>query len=437
MKTYSSYKDSGVEWIGNIPSHWGISKTKFYGELNSGDGFRNDLQGREYGDFPFFKVSDTNNIGNEKLLIKSNNYVSNEDFENERWTLFQTGNIVFPKIGMGLLLNKRRILNQDSFIDNNMMGLEPNHKLDVQYTFYYYLLVDFKDYCSDGTVPSINESQVGDIPVLIPPLHEQQKIVSFLDKKSTKVDQLIHSKEKKIELLKEKRTSLINKVVTKGLNPDVEMKDSGVEWIGEIPSSWKRVKLIWISNRIGDGLHSTPNYVESSDYHFINGNNLVDGSIKLFSSTKCVSEEEYQKHYIELTPKTLLMSINGTIGNLSFYKNEKVILGKSSCYINLKYDINEGFIYYLMMCSSIQSYYTYELTGTTIFNLSLNSVRNTPIILPPISEQHQIVSYLDKETKLIDETISSEQKKIELLKEYKQSLISEVVTGKRKVTTDE
>jgi len=426
MKTYSSYKDSGVEWIGNIPSHWGISKTKFYGELNSGDGFRNDLQGREYGDFPFFKVSDTNNIGNEKLLIKSNNYVSNEDFENERWTLFQTGNIVFPKIGMGLLLNKRRILNQDSFIDNNMMGLEPNHKLDVQYTFYYYLLVDFKDYCSDGTVPSINESQVGDIPVLIPPLHEQQKIVSFLEKKSTKVDQLIHSKEKKIELLKEKRTSLINQVVTKGLNPNVEMKDSGVEWIGEIPREWGVKKLkygVSLINEKGspsqEDIKISPENVESdtgicfnlySDYSG-DGVRFITGDILL------------NKLRIYLK-KILLTHYDG------YSMGEMIVLRCNEFIIN-------QYLFYLLFNQGLIDFLNSQSQGVKLPRVSPDTILNTGIIYPPLHEQQEIVSYLDRETKLIDETISSEQKKIELLKEYKQSLISEVVTGKRKVTTDE
>jgi len=211
------------------------------------------------------------------------------------------------------------------------------------------------------------------------------------------------------------------------------MKDSGVEWIGEIPSHWKRNKLNRISERIGDGLHSTPEYVDSSVYFFINGNNLVDGKIKIFDSTKCVSEEEFKKHFIQLNNKSLLLSINGTIGNLSFYDNEKVILGKSSCYINLKENINHHFVYYVLKSESISKYFTFELTGTTIFNLSLNSIRNTPIVVPPENEQQQIVEFLDEQTQLIDKTISIEKKRIELLKEYRQSLISEVVTGKRKV----
>jgi type I restriction enzyme, S subunit len=267
-------------------------------------------------------------------------------------------------------------------------------------------------------------------PIIVPPKETQTQIVSYLDTKTQKIDGLIEKTEQKIELLKEKRTSLINHCVTKGLNPNVEMKDSGVEWIGEIPNHWDRIKLGWISKKIGDGLHSTPKYVDSSDYYFINGNNLVSGKIKIFESTKSVSEEEYNKHFIQLDEKTILLSINGTIGNLSFYNNEKVVLGKSSCYINLNKDINQHFIYYVLRCKSIVNYFTFELTGTTIFNLSLNSVKNTPIVFPPNEEQTKIVEYLNEQTQKIDSTIEKENQRTELLKEYRQSLISEVVTGK-------
>ena len=134
MKRYDSYKDSGVEWIGEIPSHWEILKFGYLGKLKSGSGFPEKLQGREFGgDFPFFKVSDTNNEGNGIEMSVSNNYVTKEEFETNNWTLFSENTIVFPKIGMGLLLNKRRILNQPSIIDNNMMGFTPNKRIDHKY----------------------------------------------------------------------------------------------------------------------------------------------------------------------------------------------------------------------------------------------------------------------------------------------------------------
>jgi len=154
---------------------------------------------------------------------------------------------------------------------------------------------------------------------------------------------------------------------------------------------WKIEKLIDLTDKIGDGLHSTPMYTENSDYYFINGNNLNEGSIVVFEKTKTVDQKEYEKHKKDLTDRTVLLSINGTIGNLAFYKNEKVILGKSACYMNCNEELDPEFLYYLLQSKSIQVYIHNELTQTSIPNLSLTSIRKTPIPLPSMKEQKQIV----------------------------------------------
>ena len=426
MDRYDSYKDSGVEWIGEIPSHWEIIKGKYILKILTGN-YPSEIIEDENGQH-FVKVDDLNFLEDDFYL--SNPKLKIQDFG---MNTLEEGIILFPKRGMTIFTNKVVITKSKCFIDPNLMGVKVFDSFNKIFLFYFLLNRGLGDICDSSTIPQINNKHIYPLEFTNPPVSEQQQIVSFLDTKTSLIDSLIEKTQRKIELLKEKRTTLINEVVTKGLNPNVEMKDSGVEWIGEIPSHWNRNKLNRISERIGDGLHSTPKYVDSSEFFFINGNNLVDGKIKIFNSTKCVSEEEFNKHFIQLNSKTILLSINGTIGNLSYYNNEKVILGKSSCYINLKENINHNFIYYVLKSESINKYFTFELTGSTIFNLSLNSIRNTPIVIPSEKEQQQIVEYLDEQTQKIDKIISIEEKRIKLLKEYRQSLISEVVTGKRKV----
>jgi len=426
MDRYDSYKDSGVEWIGEIPSHWEIIKGKYILKILTGN-YPSEIIEDENGQH-FVKVDDLNFLEDDFYL--SNPKLKIQDFG---MNTLEEGIILFPKRGMTIFTNKVVITKSKCFIDPNLMGVKVFDSFNKIFLFYFLTNRGLGDICDSSTIPQINNKHIYPLEFTNPPVSEQQQIVSFLDTKTSLIDSLIEKTQRKIELLKEKRTTLINEVVTKGLNPNVEMKDSGVEWIGEIPSHWNRNKLNRISERIGDGLHSTPKYVDSSEFFFINGNNLVDGKIKIFNSTKCVSEEEFNKHFIQLNSKTILLSINGTIGNLSYYNNEKVILGKSSCYINLKENINHNFIYYVLKSESINKYFTFELTGSTIFNLSLNSIRNTPIVIPSEKEQQQIVEYLDEQTQKIDKIISIEEKRIKLLKEYRQSLISEVVTGKRKV----
>jgi len=428
MNRYDSYKDSGVEWVGEIPSHWINSRLKYVSEIVTGNTPpTKDEDNYEGGEFLWVKPNEINgliptNDTKQKLTIKGRSLSR----------VLPPFSVLVNGIGrIGVFGFSELPVSTNQQINSIVF----NDKVDNRYGIFHVSMMKegFLSNSEKVVVPILNKTKQENLEFILPPLSEQQQIVTFLDDKTQKIDSLIQQKEKKIELLKEKRISLINHFVTKGLNPNVEMKESGVEWIGEIPKHWNRNKLNRLSERIGDGLHSTPKYVDSSEYFFINGNNLVDGKIKIFDSTKCVSEEEFNKHFIKLNSKTILLSINGTIGNLSFYYNEKVILGKSSCYINLKENINNHFIYYVLKSESINKYFTFELTGTTIFNLSLNSIRNTPIVIPPENEQQQIVEYLEKQTEEIDTLIQLEQKKIDTLKEYRQSLISEVVTGKIKV----
>jgi type I restriction enzyme S subunit len=263
-----------------------------------------------------------------------------------------------------------------------------------------------------------------------PSLEEQTAIANFLDRETRRIDALVEEKNRFIELLKEKRQALISHAVTKGLGPAVKMKDSGVEWLGKVPEHWKVIKLSHLTMKIGDGLHGTPYYVEDSEFHFINGNNLVNGYISIAESTKCVNREEFEKHKVDLNNSTLLMSINVTIGNVAFYQGELVMLGKSAAYINCSNQLLRHFLYFLLQSSSINSYFDLQVSGTTIFNLSLESIRNTPVALPTTQEQIEIVDFLGHETAKIDALITESQNSIALLKEHRTALISSAVTGK-------
>ena len=173
------------------------------------------------------------------------------------------------------------------------------------------------------------------------------------------------------------------------------------------------VTLGEISDRIGDGLHGTPAYSENGEYFFINGNNLLDGEIIFNEKTKSCSKFEYDKYKKDLSNNTILISINGTIGNLAFYKGENVILGKSACYINIKSDVDKNFIYYALKSSKFQNYIKSQATGSTIKNVSLKLLRDYVLELPDIIQQKRIskiLSTLDDKIHLnnqINQTLES------------------------------
>ena len=196
----------------------------------------------------------------------------------------------------------------------------------------------------------------------------------------------------------------------------------------EFIKSWECSILEKLSKKIGDGIHSTPSYDDNGTFYFINGNNLNGGKIVITSSTKRVSEKEAYKNNAEnLEANSILMSINGTIGNVALYHNEPIMLGKSACYINSKDNIDKNYLFYYLQYPKTQLYFEAELTGTTIKNLSLQSIRKTKIYIPTIEEQHKISRFLQK----IDERISTQNKIIERLETLIKGIVDSIFTANK------
>lgn len=191
----------------------------------------------------------------------------------------------------------------------------------------------------------------------------------------------------------------------------------------EFKDSYNLLKLKDLTLRIGDGLHSTPKYNDLGNYHFINGNNLKDGLIVIDEKTKKVDEEEYLKHKRDIDNNTILLSINGTIGNLAYYNNENVILGKSACYINVfENKLSKKYLYYQLKTNRIIKYFENSLTGSTIKNLGLKSVSNTTIITPSIQEQTKIADFLGA----VDKQLDILNQKKEKLNTYKKGVMQQL-----------
>jgi type I restriction enzyme S subunit len=420
---YSSYKDSGVEWLGEIPSSWSLTRL--------GTRFEERKTKVSDKDFPPLSVTKNGTIPQLDSAAKSN------DGDNRK--LVKTGDFV---------INSRSdrkgssgIAYQDGSVSLIYIVIEPKgiNPIYCNYLLKSYNFVEEFYRMGHGIVADLWTTRYDEMKAImvgIPTIEEQTAIAEFLDRKTALIDQAIDIKQKQIELLKERRQILIQKAVTGGLDPNVKMKDSGVEWIGQIPESWGISKLGYLTSKIGDGLHGTPNYTDGTEFYFINGNNLSTGYIEISEQTKTVSEREYILHKKDLNENTLLLSINGTIGNVAFYKDEKVMLGKSAAYLNFYSISNVEYIKWFLESSIFKNYYELELSGSTINNFSLYSIGKTPIVLPSKNEQIEIVEYLKINTTKIVTAISLKEQEIEKLKEYKATLINSAVTGKFKVYND-
>ena len=285
------------------------------------------------------------------------------------------------------------------------------------------------------TIGSLYKDDIKGSYVLIPPPIEQEQMVKYLDEKTGEIDNLISITEKKIELLKENRTSTINRVITKGLDPNVELKDSGIEWIGEIPEHWMVSKFKYVSEIVTG---NTPSKTDGQKYYteedengflWVKPSNLL-GYFYVNNSDEKLTE--IGKKQTRVIPKDSIMicCIGNTIGKYGMSGEEL----STNQQINSVIPTNKSTPWF---CLYYVDVFTKDLLNRSNFVtlpiLTKSDLENIEFILPPLPEQEEIVKYLDQITQDIDTLISIEQQRIETLKEYRQSLISEVITGKVRV----
>ena len=323
---------------------------------------KNELS--DNGAYPYYKVADMNTLGNDVYLDITSSYKIDAN------KLFPKGAIVFPKNGAAVSTNKKRILKYDSIVDlNTGVAIFPK-SINEKFAYYWFIDTDFKKYVRGGALPTLDIKSLKDKPFPSIDKSIQLAIVSELDK----INELIRLKKEQLKDFDNLAQSIL-----------YEMFGDPVE----NEKGWEVKKLNDISQEIGDGLHGTPEYSDvDTGCFFINGNNLENGIIVIKDNTKTVSEKTKAKHYIEMDDFTILVSINGTLGKVAFYRGENVILGKSACYIKLTSYNDKKYIYELLKSEYFKRYAETECTGTTIRNVSLKSMRNFPIPLPPLPLQH-------------------------------------------------
>jgi type I restriction enzyme S subunit len=433
-KRFDLYKDSGVEWIGEIPKHWENKKLGYSVETIVP---MRDKPTSLVGEIPWVRIEDFD--GKYIYGSKSNQGVSIDLIKQMNLKVYPVNTVITTcscSFGTTMIVKKPLTSNQ------TFIGLLPD-KIKLNEEFLYYQLIVWEkelERLSSGSIQKyLSRDNFKSLKFLFPPLSEQLQIVEYLDTKTSMIDSLIEKTKRKIELLKEKRTSLINEVVTKGLNPNVEMKDSGVEWIGEIPKHWELRKGSTI------GYYSKGNGIKKDEVRETGLPCIRYGEIYTKYNHKFERVETFIDEGItdvKVSSGTLFMTGSGElleeigkcvvyVGTEELYVGGDIIILKPFSYFDsefLSYQINSE-------CIRIQR----ELNGRggIIVHIYSKNFKDMWFPIPSLYEQQEIVSYLDEQTQLIDKTISIKERRIKLLKEYRQSLISEVVTGKVKVTTDE
>lgn len=440
-------KDSGIEWIGEIPEDWEISKFKNSSNLYVGDSIK-DNEKDNYLDKDDAKayVATKDLIIDENMVDFSNTlYVKNDNLK------FKTA----PKgsslicIEGGSAGRKKAFLDRDVCFVNKLCCINPLNSMDKKYMFYLISNQAFEqefDKYIQGLIGGVSINKLSNFNIPLPTLREQHKVSSFLDNEVNKINISIGYIYEQIENLKNYKKSVITEAVTKGLNKNVEMKDSGIEWIGEIPKHWKVIRIknaAILKARIGwQGLKSDEFLDDSNLPYLVTGTDFKDGLVDWDSCVR-ISEKRFEMDKnIQINENDLLITKDGTIGKLAIARNcpYKASLNSGVFVIRNKgtYEYNDKYMYYLL--KSEQFYLWFELNdagNSTIRHLYQRDFYNFSFTYPETKEQNQIVDYLDKKTKLIDDSIAIKQKQLETLEEYKKSLIYEYVTGKKEVKDGE
>ena len=434
MKQYDSYKESGVEWIGKVPSHWEIMPLKFTGTFGNGLTY----SPKDVVDNGIL-VLRSSNIQNSSLSFEDNVYVSNVS----KVLLVQKGDVIIcSRNGSAALVGKSAFIDKDINATFGAFMMRYIPKINKKYGFYLFqtAIGRYKGYFATTTINQLTKSTIGEMKVPLANTEEQTAIVDFLDNKCSEIDKVISAQQKRIALLQELKQSVITHVVTKGLNPNVEMKDSGVEWIGKVPKHWEICKLKHVSSlygRIGfRGYNQTDLVSEGEGAITLSPSNMQNGTMDCNKCSFLSWKKYYESPEIMIKDGDILFVKTGsTYGKTSLVNKlpmEATINPQIVVFKDIK--VNNHFLYYLLTNDIVQMQVSLTVGGSTIPTLSQDNILNYVIPIAPKNEQDEIANYLDKKCKSIDSSISKAQHQVELLQEYKQSLITEVVTGKRKVS---
>jgi len=436
MKPYPRYKDSGVEWIGEIPEGWKTNKflrTAFYQE---GPGLRN-WQFKESGT----RVICVTNITEEGIDFSNyTRFIDIGEYE-EKYTHFTVnkGDILLSSSGASWGKIAEYISEEKIMLNTSTIRINSNKNKTLDRSFIKWLMKSeiireqLRVLMTGSCQPNFGPSHLNQLYISYPIQKSDQKQISkYLDHKTAKIDSLIEKKKRLIELLKEERIAVINQTVTKGLDPNVPMKDSGIEWLGEIPEHWEVVPLTKYLASIVDYRGRTPKKV-SDGIFLVTAKNIKNGIIDYTLSEEFVDPVDVQSLLNRGRPKVgdVLFTTEAPLGEVANIDREDIALAQRVIKFRGKQNrLNNFFLKFWMLSSIFQQNLQSFATGSTALGIKASKLNYLRLVLPPIDDQLSIVKYIERETSRIDSIISKSEKEIELLQEYRTALISEVVTGK-------
>jgi type I restriction enzyme S subunit len=435
MKGYIECKDSGVEWIGKIPSHWNRKQLKFSCNIQGRVGYKgytvSDLVSEGEGPYTLGAkhISKDN-----KLDLSQPEFISWEKYYESPEIMVQTGDLLLTQRGtLGKVVMIERAIGEATI--NPSMVLLNKLQCVTKYLYYFFnsdYFAKWIDFTNTATaVPMISQEQLGNFSILLPTQAEQTQIAQYLDHKTSEIDKLITDKEKLIELLNEERTATINQAVSKGLNLDVPMKDSGIEWLGEVPEHWGVFRLRYLAKEVKTGTtppSDNPEYFDPGDIEWFTPGDFKN--IHLESSNRKVSIKAVKDAKCKIFPanSVFIIGIGATLGKIG------LISVPASCNQQINAIIfDESRVEPRYGAQFLDSYSQISVSmasSATLAILNQSQTKNLFITVPPLLEQSEILGVINSYESNFNALSLKIQQEIQLLKEYKTALISEVVTGK-------
>ena len=434
MERYERYKDSGVKWIGEIPGHWGMYKLKYLFKLNKNKNIGN-------------KCNTILSLSYGKIKIKKdlNEGLTPESYES--YQLLSTGDIVIRSTDLQNDHTSLRtgLVKIEGAITSAYIGLKNLDMSLCDSRFYHYFLHDWDITKAiynqgKGLRQSLNWDDIKNMLIPVLDISEQTAIANYLDSTTAKIDEAIAQQQKMIDLLNERKQIIINNAVTKGLNPDTPMKDSGVDWIGEIPEHWEIKKLKHVCQafgRIGFRGYSTTDLVDEGEGCItLSPSNMRDGKMQYGRCTYLSWEKYEESPEIKVFNGDILFVKTGsTYGKSSIVEDlplEATINPQLLVFKN--FTCNNMFLANVLQSTAIKTQVEISVIGGTIPTISQQKILNYVFPFPTEDEQYAIVEYVESKSAPINAAIKAAEKQISLLQERKQIIINDVVTGKVKVS---
>ncbi len=432
-------KNSNIQWIGEIPDNWEVSKFKYVSTIYTGNSIKDEHK------------SNYESSEDARPYISSKDidvHTGNVDYNNGLYIKKDDSTFRVARKGCSLMCieggsagKKKALINQDVSFVNKLCCFQSNGKIDERFLYYYLCNPSYEEEFRNnisGMIGGVSVSVLKNFVILVPPLATQTSIATYLDAKCSEIDGLIADINKQIETLNELKKSTITEAVTKGLNKNAKLKDSGIQWIGMIPEGWRMTKLKYLGKFI-NGYAFDSKLFCNDGVQVVKISNIQPGYLSLEdkSYVSTVYYKQLTQYRVEKNDIVFALTrpvINGGIKTAIVYENCKLLLNQRTAMFKGNNKMLSKWLFYLMQCN----YFVFEFINLIDFtglqpNISTNDISNIDVPYISIEEQQSIAAYLDTKCTEFDSIISDKQKQISTLEAYKKSLIYEYVTGKKEV----